>query len=62
MRGDERLMSRVDAVGDTLTPTALRERAMYTLDPDNDYGLIVPVMLTGLVADGLRSRLQPTRE
>jgi hypothetical protein len=26
----------------------------------NDYGLIVPVMLTGLVADGLRSRLQPT--
>ena len=35
---------------------------MCTLDPYNDYGLIAPVMLTGLVADGLRSRLQPTPE
>jgi hypothetical protein len=35
---------------------------MCTLDPYNDYGLIAPVMLTGLVADGLRSQLQPTPE
>jgi hypothetical protein len=35
---------------------------MSTLDPYNEYGLIVPVMLTGLVADGVRSRLRPTPE
>jgi hypothetical protein len=35
---------------------------MCTLDPSNEYGLLAPVMLTGLVADGLRSRLQPTPE
>jgi hypothetical protein len=41
---------------------ALNGLLMCTLDPLNDYGLIVPAMLTGLVADGLRSRLQPTPE
>jgi hypothetical protein len=35
---------------------------MYTVDPDNVDGLLVPVILTALVADGLRSRLQPTPE
>jgi hypothetical protein len=35
---------------------------MCTLDPYNEYGLIVPVMLSGLVADGVRSRLRPTPE
>jgi hypothetical protein len=35
---------------------------MCTLDPQNDYGLMVPVMLTGLVADGLLSLLKPSPE
>jgi hypothetical protein len=35
---------------------------MCTLDPANDYGVMAPVMLTGLVADGVRSRLPPMPE
>ena len=35
---------------------------MCTLDPQDDYGLMVPVMFTGLVADGLVSLLKPSRE
>jgi hypothetical protein len=35
---------------------------MCTLDPYDEYGLIIPVMLTGLVGDGLLARLKPSPE
>src|SRR5690606_39005404 len=40
----------------------LNSLLMCTLDPENAYDLIVPVMLTGLVADGARLQLRPSPE
>ena len=40
----------------------LNSLLMCTLDPDDEYGLVIPVLLSGVMADGLRSQLRPTPE
>ena len=47
-------------VGSITLVFTLNGLLMCTLDPHDDYELIVPVMLAGLMADGLRSALKPS--
>lgn len=49
-------------VGSITLVFTLNALLMCTLDPHDDYGLIIPVLLTGLVADGLLARLKPSPE
>jgi hypothetical protein len=49
-------------VGSMTLVFTLNGLLMCTLDPHDEYGLIIPVMLTGLVADGLLAWLKPPPE
>ncbi len=49
-------------VGSITLVFTLNGLLMCTLDPHDDYGLIIPVLLTGLVADGLLAQLKPSPE